>query len=359
MKVAVLGSGNGGCAVAADFAIEGHDVYLYDFKEFSENINAIQQQGGIFVEGDIVGFAKIKYAGHDIEKVITDANLIMVVGPAFSTEPFAQITKDYIKKGQKVVVCPGSCGGSLVFKKTLGLKLEDESIIVAETSTLPYACRITEAGKVHIYLKLVGGFYLAAIPSKFNDDVIQCLSDVYPEMGLAKNVLQTTMQNANPVIHPAVTLLNAALIQRTKGDFYFYEDGVMPSVGKLMQAVDKERIAIGDKIGIEILPDPVIGKIQGYMQEDNYETGYSTAKGFKGIMAQSQLDHRYLNEDVGYGLVFMSEFAKLVGVETPIMDSIINVASVVMDKDYRKMKNRTPETLGLTNYSVAELLTVL
>lgn len=63
--------------------------------------------------------------------------------------------------------------------------------------------------------------------------------------------------------------------------------------------------------------------------------------------------------NVGYGLVFMSELAKLVGVETPMMDSIINIASVVMNKNYREMKKRTPESLGPRNYVMEELLNVL
>ncbi|SNT27522.1 opine dehydrogenase [Anaerovirgula multivorans] len=359
MKIAVLGSGNGGCAVAADFALKGHDVYLFDFEEFNENINAIMKNGGIFVDGDFVGFAEIKYAGHDIEKVITGADLIMVVRPAFGTKLFAEAAKGYIQKGQKIVICPGSCGGSLIFKKGLGLELEDESIIVSETSTLPYACRVIAAGKVHIYIKLLGGIYLAAIPSRLTENVLIDLKEVYPGIVPAKNVLQTTLQNGNPVIHPAVTLLNAALVEREKGDFYFYEEGVTPSVGRLMEAVDKERIEIGKKLEIEIIPNPVLGLIQGYMQESNYDTGYSKGRGFKGIKAQSKLDNRYMNEDVGYGLVFMSELGKQIEVETPIMDSIINIASVIMGKEYREMKSRTPETLGLSSYTVDELINVL
>jgi len=355
MKVAVLGSGSGGCAVAADFALKGHAVYMFDFKEFDRNINAIIEKGGIVVEGDLSGFAQIAYAGHDIEKVITAADLIMVVAPAFSTQPFAEVAKDYIQKGQRVVICPGSCGGSLIFINALGLDLEDKSVIVSETSTLPYACRIIEPGEVHVYLKLIGGVYLAAIPSKCTEEILRDIYEVYPSITPAKNVLQTILQNANPVIHPAVTLLNAASIERTKGDFYFYEDGAMPSVGRLIESVDKERIEIGKKLGIEILADPVIGKLQGYMQEENYETGYRKANGFKGIKAQDQLDHRYLNEDVGYGLVFMSELAKEIGVETPIMDSIINISSVVMNKNYREIQSRTPESLGLRDYIIKNL----
>lgn len=49
------------------------------------------------------------------------------------------------------------------------------------------------------------------------------------------------------------------------------------------------------------------------MLEDNYSTSYSTAPGFLGIGAQGQLDHRYLTEDVGYGLVFLTDLASRLG----------------------------------------------
>ncbi len=347
MKIAVLGSGNGGCAVAADFALNGHDVYMFDFEQFSKNINAINQNKGIHVEGVLSGFGKIKYAGHDMEKVVKNADLIFVVGPAYSTKAFAEASKNYIEKNQQVIVCPGSCGGSLVFKNELGLKLKDNSITVSETSTLPYACRVLEPGTIHIYLKLEKGVFLGAIPSKRAKDIVGKLKDIYPSVVQAENIIQPILQNANPIIHPAVTLLNAALIERTKGDFYFYEDGATPCVGKLIEKLDKERIAIGKKFNLNIIPDTVLGKEQGYMQEENYETGYSSAKGFKGIKAQSKLDYRYFNEDVGYGLVFMSELAKEIGIEVSTIDSIINIVSVIMNKDYRKIGSRTPSSLGL------------
>ena len=148
-----------------------------------------------------------------------------------------------------------------------------------------------------------------------------------------------------------MTLSNAARIEMTGGDFLFYEDGVSDSVGRLIEALDKERIAIGSKLGLTILSDPEMGMRQGYMLEANYGSGYRKAPGFLGIGAQPQLDHRYLNEDVGYGLVFMSKLGQQVGVETPGMDAVINVASIVMARDYRAESLRTPESLGIAGLS--------
>jgi opine dehydrogenase len=186
----------------------------------------------------------------------------------------------------------------LAFKQAAGLALEDDSIRVAETSTL---------------------------------------------------------QNANPIIHPAVTLANSARIEGTGGEFLFYEEGVSDSTGRMIEALDQERIAIGAKLGITVLPDPLMGMRQGYMLEDNYGTAYRKAPGFLGIGAQPQLDHRYLNEDVGYGLVFMSRLARQVDVETPTIDAMIQLTSVLMNRDYAGEALRTPETLGIDGLSAAEL----
>ncbi len=355
MRITVLGAGAGGTAVAFDCAAHGHEVRLFDFPQFPDNIAAIASRGGIEAEGDIAGFGDIAYSGHDIDDTLQDAELIYVVGPAYSTTPFGEAVAGKLREGQTVIVTPGSCGGALAFKRAAGLDVDDDAIRVAETSTLHYAVRLTEPGKVRVFLKLKAGNLLAALPNKRTQEILQLIADVYPSMEPAKSVLQTSLQNANPIIHPAVTLSNAARIEMTGGDFLFYEEGVSDSVGRLIEALDEERIAIGAKLGITILSDPEMGMRQGYMLEDNYGSGYRKAPGFLGIGAQPQLDHRYLHEDVGYGLVFMSGLGRQLGVETPGMDAVIKVASIVMARDYREEALRTPGTLGIAGRSAEEL----
>jgi len=355
MKMAILGSGNGGCSVAFDCSAHGYSVSLFDFEAFPDNIRRIQENGGIYAEGELQGFGAVVYAGHDIEQAISGAAVLFVVGPAYSTRPFAEACRPYLRKGQIVIVCPGSCGGALDFKNGAGLALQDKDIIIAETSTLPYAVRITEPGKIHVFLKLKKGLFLAAVPAGCTAQVLDSIKDIYPVMAAAKNILQTSLQNGNPVIHPAITLLNAALIERTSGDFFFYEEGVTPAVGRLIKAVDQERIAIGRALGVEVVPDPELGCAQGYMQEPTYDKGYSEAPGFKGIKAQSNLDYRYFNEDVGYGLVFLRKLAEQVDVDTPYINAVIRMVSLLMKRDYLAEAKRTMESLGLSGYTADEL----
>ena len=355
MNIAVLGSGNGGCAIAFDCAFHGHQVNLFDFEQFPESIKAIQNNGGITCEGILEGFQPVASAGYEIEKALDGADIIYAVGPAYSTRPFAEACKPYLKQGQIVIVCPSSCGGSIEFKNGAGLNLRDVDVIVAETSTLPYAVRLLEPGKIRIFNKLKGGLFLAAVPAKNTNYVLKQVRDVYPAMSAAKNILQTSLQNGNPVIHPTITLLNVGLIERTKGDFDFYHQGVTPAVGRLIEAVDKERIAIGKKLGVKVISDPELSVIQGYMTEATYDNGFMTAPGFAGVKAQSSLDYRYFNEDVGYGLVFLQKLGEQIGVATPIMSAVITLVSLLMNRDYVSDARRTMETLGLSKHTAQEL----
>lgn len=355
MKIAVLGAGAGGTAVAFDCAAHGHEVRVFDFPSFPDNIAAIAEQGGIHASGDLDGFAPVARAGHDIDEALQDAELVYVVGPAYSTTPLGEAVAGKLRAGQTVIVTPGSCGGALAFKQGAGLARDDDAVRVAETSTLHYAVRLTRPGSVHVFLKLKAGNLLAALPSRHTASILQLINDVYPGMEPAKNVMQTSLQNPNPVIHPAVTLANAARIEGTGGDFLFYEEGVSDATGRLIEAVDRERIAIGAKMGITVLPDPELGMRQGYMLANDYGEAYRKAPGFLGIGAQPRLDHRYLNEDVGYGLVFMSRLAGQLGVDTPTMDAVIHLASVLMARDYAAEGLRTPASLGIGGLSAEAL----
>jgi opine dehydrogenase len=349
MVITVMGAGNGGLAIAFEWAHRGHEVRVYSDPDFADNVRRVRERGGISAEGVLSGFAPITVATTDPEEALVGAELVFAVSPAYATEALGAAARPHLRDGMTVVVCPGSCVGSLAFKRAAGLDLMDESILVGETSTLPYAVRATELGGVRFFHRFDTGLYAAAAPRTGTPRLLDTVRQVWPETEEAATVFQTTLQNGNPVIHPAVTILNAALIERTHGDFAFYEEGVTQASGRLMEAVDGERLAIADALGVSILSEPEAGVRQGYMTEANYSTGYSKAPGFLGIRAQSQLNNRYLTEDVGYSMVFLTDLARALEVPTPTMDAVVRVASVILDRDFVAEGARTMAGLGLAD----------
>ena len=95
------------------------------------------------------------------------------------------------------------------------------------------------------------------------------------------------------------------------------------------------------------------------MTEANYDTGFSKAPGFKGILAQTQLDYRYYNEDAGFGLVLWLDIAERIGMEVPNIRAMLQIVSSIMGRDYKAEKARTLDTLGLGDYTMEQLLKIL
>lgn len=356
MRVAVLGAGNGGCATAFDWAQHGHEVRLWSPPGFDQAIAGIREAGGLTSTGDLEGTVELAWVGTDIAAAVAGADLVFVVGPAYSTEPIARAVGPHLTPDMTVVLNPGSCGGAIAFRRALDLPADAPGPLVGETSTLPYAVRLTGPASLTVYLKLRAGLYVATLPRQRAAGLAEVLGEVWPGIEPASSVFQTTLQNGNPVIHPAVTLLNAGLVERTRGDFLFYEQGVTPGVGRLIEGVDAERLAIARALGVPVLSEPGVGVLQGYMTDENYSTGYSEAPGFLGIKAQRDLDHRYLTEDIGYGLVLLTDLGRALGVPTPTMDAVIQLGSVVLGRDFRAEGARTLAGLGLAGLTASELI---
>ena len=357
MKIGILGSGNGAHAVAFDFARAGYDVYMGDFPQFHAGVAAISEQGGIYAEGEMQGFQKVAYAGHDFETVVKDAKMVLIVATANAAVPMAEACRPYVHPGQIFVVCPGSCFGVIEFKRALGYELTDPSVIVAETSTLPYAARLVKPGTVTIPNRLKGGLFVAALPKNATEEVFRILSTVYEAMRPASSILQTSLQNGNPAIHPAIMLSNLARVENREA-WQFYHDGVTLGVGRIIEAVDKERIAIGAACGVQILDDPTLGLMQGYMYDATYDVGYIKSPGFAGIMAPTTADHRYFDED-GNNLCLWEDMGKALGIKTTAITTVINMCSIVRAKDYRALMTKSMKSLGLDQFEPSELGTIL
>lgn len=76
------------------------------------------------------------------------------------------------------------------------------------------------------------------------------IHDAFPQYIDGGNVLRTGLNNMGAIFHPALTLLNAGRIESTRGDFQFYIDGVTPSVARVLEVIDRERVTVAAALGI-------------------------------------------------------------------------------------------------------------
>lgn len=163
MKVAVIGAGNGGQAIAGYLAMQNYDVALYDIVE--EKINELKQLGGIRLEGRIEGFSKLNCITTNIEEAVKGAEIIMVTVIANAHKAVAQNIAPYVVDGQVIVLNPGRTCGALVFKQALADAGCKARFYLAEAQTLVYACRIVQNGTVNI-IGVKDEVLLSALPSR-------------------------------------------------------------------------------------------------------------------------------------------------------------------------------------------------
>ena len=100
MRVAVLGAGNGGLASAFDFAQHGHEVALYARPNTATTSTPSTRRAGSR-RRDLEGFAPVRYAGYDAGEALDGAELALVVGPAYATEPLAADAAPHLADGRR------------------------------------------------------------------------------------------------------------------------------------------------------------------------------------------------------------------------------------------------------------------
>jgi len=360
-KIAVLGAGNGGCAAAADLTLRGFEVRLFARSEAA--IAKLAKAREIeLIEGGITKKAAPFFMSPHLPPVTRDVDLIVIATPSVGHEYLARGLANYLVDGQCILLNPGHTGGALHFANVLrsfGCKAE---VRLCETVTLTYICRMPGPARVEIYRRTTN-LRCAAFPGKCTASLVNEIQQVFPNVIPASNVLETGFSNINAIMHPAGMLGNAGWIEKTAGDFLYYREGITPTIGAWIDAVDAERLNIVRALGLEPLRFVDIFHQAGLTTEAGRDSGSAyqaihQSQPNQTIKAPASLDHRYIKEDIGYGLVPMAEIGKLVGVRTPVMDALITLASVALGIDFRT-EGLTLKKMGLAEIRRDELQNIL
>lgn len=351
LPFAVLGAGHGGQALAGYLALRGFPVRL--FNRTPERLRPIQLLGGIQVEGEVSGFAPIPVATSDIREAIAGVQVIMVVLPATGHRDIAERLSPYLEDGQMIVLNPGRTGGALEVRQVLRETSCTKDVLIAEAQTFLFASRISGPAQVRIF-RVKNSIPVAALPAYETVRVVQTLRAALPQFIPEDSVLKTSFNNIGAVFHPTITILNAARIESTHGEFDYYIEGVTPSVALVLEEVDKERVKVAEALGVRaITAREWLYSAYDVSGRNLFEAIQNNA-GYQGIRAPSTIFHRYITEDVPTSLVPIASLGKMLGVPTPTIDSLIHLASVLHGRDYWK-EGRTAEKLGLQGLSVKEI----
>lgn len=335
-KVFVCGSGHQGLSMAAHLALNGIDVSLWNRTE--RNIHDLLETGIIHCTGIVNGDAKISSVSTNIADVVSD--FVMVTTPSSAHKDIAKQLAPFVHKDMIIVLNPGRTFGAIDFAEELKKCGVKELPQIAETQTIVYTCRKSGPNSTSIFA-LKNDVKIAALCGTNIDFILSCMPDcLKPFFSPVQSVAYTSLSNIGMVLHCAPVMMNVGWIECDKVEFKYYYDGISRSVAHLLEKIDAERQAVARSGGVEV------ESLKQWLERTYLVTGYDlfecirNNEAYREIDAPPTINSRYIFEDVPNGLVPVEAMGLELGVPTPNITTIINLACSVMDVDYRAIGRR-------------------
>lgn len=347
MNVAVVGSGNGGCAIAADLSGRGHEVTLIKTSHsiHDDNFNYLLENDGrieTWEQGETT-VARIAHVTRDISAV-SEAEVVIVYLQTNFHEQAIERLVPHLHDGQAVLVNPGYLSTAYFLKHGVS-----EGVILVEAESSFIDCRISEPGKIRAGFRNVRN-PLGVYPSHRRDDAQKVLDQLGFPFTYLDSVVEAALHNPNLIVHTVGAIMSIPRIEKTNGEYCMYHEVWTPSVWNILEQLDDEKMNVLEQLGLPRLPYVEACKFRNSLDEDRdgkevffwYAAMPTRAKG------PLVVDSRYISEDVPQGLVMLEALGSRLGVSTPVCSALINIATAALGRDMRE-EGRTLEKLGIEN----------
>lgn len=364
--IAVLGGGAVAKAIAADCALGGARVHLCDLAPFAEKTLFGVKESGIKFFGDqlnLYGFerhgtAVMEMVTESVAEAVKGAGIIVVATPAIGHRPFFEALIPALEEGQVIHIYPDNYG-SLLLRKMMKEAGCSKGVIVGGWSSSTYGSRVVVKGGV--ILPQVRAYYRAitlrgaAMPACDTAAFIES-SRYLPSMDAVTKgdgplagdtVLDIGFSNVNPVLHCPGTILGVGTMENwgviygeDKYDFSIYSHAYCPSIAQVQHTFYQEVCAIADAIGVDVQRydkedffsrESILG--QEYMGKD-YLIPFEEHDYMQYGTGPFTVENRYITEDIPVGCHIYHLLGKTYGVKTPVIDSMINLASAMLQRDF-------------------------
>lgn len=353
--VTIVGAGPSGCAFAADLASRNVSVMLYCQPDHPGSMAMIEQNNGYLdCVGDPEGSFKVQTTT-DIGLALQHSPFIVVTVPSFGQDNILKTLSPLDLRNHYLIV---NVGNFFYFSA----RQSTNAKAVMETDISPYAVRI-EGGRCLIKgTKCRLAIWMAPPSTPIDEQALKRQVDQIftPKLDWCQSLLQVGLSNINPVVHSPAALMNTGWIESTRGDFYFYAQGMSPSVSKVSERVDEERLAVGRAFGFDLIGITEYMN-KNYRHDNEYKDYRDFAQGSvihnKTKSSPKNMNHRYLLEDIGHCMVPWYELGVKCGLTMQTTKSLIDLASIVSGFDY--LSRRGLKAAGLADASKEQIAAVL
>lgn len=329
MTVAVLGAGGGGLSATVELTRAGHDVVLWNRNP--AKLERYGSRGEVSYRG-VWGNGSVRpwQLSSDLSAALAGVDVVVVCLPSVvHPQLFADLAE--LRPSVPIILNPGHTGGALHLR-TVFSEAGAALPAVAEFSTLTYVARVDPDGTVNTTAR-ARHVSAACLPGA--GDALDWATQLFPGASAVSDVLASSLSNVNLVLHPPGAVLGASWVEATGGKFTFYGEGMTPGVGRVLDRLDAERLAVASAYGHNLpsLLDEMaqIGTVDVAAAREG-----STIAAIRGgsanstILAPDSFAHRYYQEDLAFGLQPFIALAAVAGVVVPVAEALLQLGATAV-----------------------------
>jgi opine dehydrogenase len=315
LRVTVLGAGDAARALAGRSAGRGHPTRLWSRP--GPRLDAVARGGRYRVQADLA-------------RAVGDSDTLVLAVSSTAQREVVAACAPHLRDDHVVFLVPGHTGG--LWGARSALTGRDAGPVLAETH-LPFVCRTGPDGEAEV-LQDKAEVPLAVDPPDRAPEAVRRARALGWPVGAVVAPVAMALQNMTVIFQPALMIANCTRVESGEA-FTVYHDGVTPAVGRLWAALDAERVAVAAALGVAVPSAAQWLRATYGATGDDLAALVRSVPGYRRIPAPTALDHRFLREHVEAGLVPITGIARHVGVPTPAMDAVIELAGVLLGTDLR------------------------
>ena len=159
--------------------------------------------------------------------------------PSYAHPAFAEALLPHLGPQHVLALLPGQPGQPLLCPPAAGGRAGPRpgGPHLAESDTAPYVCRKLAPDHAHIW-GVVPATGRRRLPRRRPGAALAALEPLFPGAHPYPHAVGAGLGAMNPIVHPPGVLMNAGRIEYSRGEFYFYEEGVTPGVVRAIEALD-------------------------------------------------------------------------------------------------------------------------
>ncbi|MES0067967.1 NAD/NADP octopine/nopaline dehydrogenase family protein [Mesorhizobium sp. M0074] len=348
MRVSILGAGAIANGLAAYLAEAGHDPMLWS--PSGERTKALATGESLTATGAIEATVSVRIA-KDCKEAIANSDVVMIALPANGHRKVMDAAAPYLREGMPVIISSHSSFGALYLSRRLAeLKVRLPIVVWGTTLVTGRQSGPTEVHVASVRQKLD----VATLPFDAMDQGFQLCTTLFGDRFVKRDgLLAIALSNLNPQNHLGIALLN--LTRMEKGEQWSQAGNVTPAVGRFVEALDVERLAIAAHFGIAVRTVEEHFSLSfhipmGTVSEMNQEMDRQGRGGF----GPSTIESRYVLEDVPFGLLPTVLLGKISGNPAILHEAGIAIFSAAYGRDLKSDNDILP-ALGIEEIGKVDL----